>query len=398
MALFTNMRRSLHFAEFVFLVLAGSAMALVAPQASSSVQASQAQAAPGALAVGDTRAVSVRGVAVDPSGAVLPGVTVTASREGRELETTLTNGSGEFAFSRLPDGTIDLLLHLDGFEDARTRVTVPVAGTAKPGDEVRVVQRMELRARSEVVTVRADPVIAPPPPTRPVLEPVPSHEQESVCGPAMAEGLVQSSGTIRAPRTETGQGLFAAGDEILIDAGVTNSLRVGQNFVVRRRFETALFFKRGVRVFGEHSSGLLQIVSIDSQTAVAAVVYACDAMMTGDYLVPFVLDASEDTPTPSTVTLENPAHVLFADAGELVGITRRKMVIDRGERQGVRPGQRLTLLRRSKFRGTKPAIVGEAVVLAVRRDSATIRVAWATDVIYFGIDGDWAVPASSSMR
>ena len=121
-------------------------------------------------------------------------------------------------------------------------------------------------------------------------------------------------------------------------------------------------------------------------------------MMTGDYLVPFVLDASEDTTAPSTMTLENPAHVLFADAGELVGITRRKMVIDRGERQGVRPGQRLTLLRRSKFRGTKPAIVGEAVVLAVRGDSATIRVAWATDVIYFGIDGDWAVPASSPMR
>ena len=397
MALFANMRRSLHFVEFVFLVLTGSAMALVAPQASSSGQASQVQAAPDALAVGNTRAVPVRGVAVDPSGAVLPGVTVTASREGRELETTLTNGSGEFAFSRLPDGTIDLLLHLDGFEDARTRVTVPVAGTAKPGDEVRVVQRMELRARSEVVTVRADPVIAPPP-TRPVLEPVPSHDQESVCGPAMAEGLARSSGTIRAPRTETGQGLFAAGDEILVDAGVTNSLRVGQNFVVRRRFETAITATRGVRIFGEHSSGLVQIVSIDSLTAVAAVVYACDAMMTGDYLVPFVLDASEDTTAPSTVTLENPAHVLFADAGELVGITRRKMVIDRGERQGVRPGQRLTLLRRSKFRGTKPAIVGEAVVLAVRRDSATISVAWATDVIYFGIDGDWAVPASSSMR
>jgi hypothetical protein len=83
--------------------------------------------------------------------------------------------------------------------------------------------------------------------------------------------------------------------------------------------------------------------------------------------------------------------VLFADAGQLVGITRRKMVIDRGERQGVRPGQRLSLMRQSKFRGTKPTLVGEAVVLAVRRDTATIRVEWATDVIYFGDDGDWAV-------
>ena len=394
------MRRSPHFAAFVFLLLAGWTTGLVAAQTSSPGQASAVQAdTPAALAVADTWAVPVRGVAVDPTGAVLPGVTVTASRDGRELERTVTNGSGEFAFSRLPEGAIDLLLHLDGFEDAKTRVTVPVAGAAKPGDEVRVVQRMELRIRSEVVNVRAEPVIVPPPATRPVLEPVPSHDQESVCGPAMAEGLIQSSGTIRAPRTETVQGMFTAGDEILIDTGVTTSLRVGQNFIVRRRYETALTDKRGVRFFGEHSSGLLQVVSIDLQTAVAAVVYACDAMMTGDYLVPFVLGASEDTTSPSTLTLDNPAHVLFADAGELVGITRRKMVIDRGERQGVRPGQRLTLLRRSKFRGTKPAVVGEAVVLAVRRDTATIRVEWATDVINFGLDGDLAVAlASSSIR
>jgi hypothetical protein len=329
---------------------------------------------------------------MDSSGAVLPGVTVTASRDGRELEATVTNGSGEFAFTRLPEGPIDLLLHLDGFEDARTRVTVPAAGSANPGDEVRVTQRMELRTRSETVTVHADPIIAPPPSTRPVLQPVPTHNQESVCGPAMAEGIIQSSGTIRAPRTETVQGLFTAGDELLIDPGATSSLRIGDNFIVRRRYETALTDKKGVRFFGEHSSGLVQIVSIDTQSAIAAVVYACDAMMTGDYLVPFVLDAFDDTPPPTTVTVENPAHVLFADAGELMGITRRKMVIDRGERQGIRPGQRLTLLRRSKFRGTKPALVGEAVVLAVRRDTATIRVEWATDVIYFGEDGDWAVP------
>jgi len=392
------MRRSFHFAAFVFVLLAGRATSLVDAQATNADQASAVQArTPGALAVADTWIVLVRGVAVDPTGAVLPGATVTASRDGRELETTVTNKSGEFAFSRLPEGAIDLILHLDGFEDARTRVTVPVAGMAKPGDEVRVVQRMELRARSEVVTVHADPVILPPPVTRPVLEPVPSHSQESVCGPAMAEGLLQSSGTIKAIRAETGQGLFTAGDELVIDPGMTSSLRVGQNFIVRRRYETALTVKRGVRVFGvfgEHSSGLLQIVSVDAQTAVAAVIYACDAMMTGDYLVPFVLDTPQDNTAPSTLTLANPARVLFADAGEMVGITRRKMVIDRGEHHGVRPGQRLTLFRRSKFRGTRPAVVGEATVLAVRRDTATIRVDWATDVIYFGVDGDLAVPVA----
>lgn len=380
------MRRSVQIATCIAVLLA----VRTTPTAQSNAAVSS---------VRDASAVPVRGVATDPSGAVLPGVTVTASREGRDLETTVTSATGEFSFVRLPEGAVDLLLHLDGFDDARTRVIVP-AVAAKPGDEVRVVQRMELRGRTEAVTVHAEPVIVAPPVVRAVLEPVPEHDQESVCGPALAEGLIQSSGTIRAPRSETVQGLFTSGDELLIDTGLTPGVRVGQNFVVRRRYDTALTDKRGVHVQGEHSSGLLQIVSMDSATAVAAVVYACDAMMTGDYLVPFVPAAVPETPAASALTIDNPARLLFGDAGELLGVARRKLVIDRGTRQGVQPGQRLTLMRKSKFRGTKPTVVGEAVVVAVRQYTATIRVEWATDVIYFGEDGDVAVPAApvSSIR
>jgi hypothetical protein len=176
---------------------------------------------------------------------------------------------------------------------------------------------------------------------------------------------------------------------------VTTGLRVGDNFIVRRRYQTVLTDKRGVRVLGEHSSGLLQIVSVEAETAVAAVVYACDALMTGDFLVPFVPDAASDTAARSALTPDNPARLLFADVGQLLGIARRKMVIDRGEHQGVRPGQRLTLLRQSKFRGTKPTVVGEAIVVAVRQYTATILVEWATDVIYFGEDGDVAVSVAA---
>jgi hypothetical protein len=65
------------------------------------------------------------------------------------------------------------------------------------------------------------------------------------------------------------------------------------------------------------------------------------------------------------------------------------MVIDRGSERGVRVGQRLTLFRRKGRLGGRPDVVGDAIVVAVRTDSATIRVQRVTDAIS---PGDWAAP------
>jgi hypothetical protein len=63
------------------------------------------------------------------------------------------------------------------------------------------------------------------------------------------------------------------------------------------------------------------------------------------------------------------------------------MVIDRGSLHGVRVGQRVTLFRRRGGRG--PEITGDAVVVAVRIDSATIRIERVSDIIS---SGDLAAP------
>src|SRR5439155_420840 len=60
---------------------------------------------------------------------------------------------------------------------------------------------------------------------------------------------------------------------------------------------------------------------------------------------------------------------------------------------GARVGQRLTLFRWPRRSGATPAVVGEAVVVAIRADSATIRVERATDAIAFG---EWAAPQRQS--
>jgi hypothetical protein len=331
---------------------------------------------------------TVKGTVVDAMAGVLPGVSVVATAaDGRTLATAVTNGAGVFTFDGLPEGRLALRFHLDGFADATAAVTIPAP------DNTTLVQKLELSSFSETVNVRADPPPPPPPPPR-VLAPVPDHDPGSVCGPAKAEGAVPGFGAIKSRRTSATQGLFAPGDELIIETGIVNLLAPGQNFAVRRRFATPLVAGRNQIVMGEHTSGLLQIVEIDGPTATAVVVYACDEMMTGDYLAPFEPERPA-TPDPAgTPVFDKAARLLFADAGQMLGSKRRLLVIGHGSRDGIKTGQRLTIFRRSLGQRS-PLIIGTAVVVAVRRESATIRVEHSVDVIFLGDNGDWVAPQRS---
>jgi hypothetical protein len=336
----------------------------------------------------------VRGTTVDASAGVLPGVVVAAaSVDGRSLGSTVTNARGEFVLDGLPVGPVHLSFHLDGFEPSSASVTVGPQGGPRPAADAPFVHRMDLLGVTENVTVRGDPP-PPPPPPRLVLAPVPDHDQVSVCGPAMAEGDVPSFGTIRSRRDDETKVLFAAGDELLIDGGSLHGLAVGHNFVVRRRYPTALRYGRNksLIVMGEHSSGLLQIVDVEERVSTAVIVYACDEMMRGDYLTRFEPEPVHAPDPVGMPAFDRAARILFADAGQPLGVTGRMMVIDRGSRKDVRPGQRFTLFRRSRFGDARPLVIGGAVVVAVRTDSATIRVEHATDAIFFGERGDLAAP------
>jgi hypothetical protein len=341
---------------------------------------------------------SARGTVADTSGGVLPGVTVSATdADGRTLSLTVTDGTGAFTFEHLPAGPINLLFHLDGFDDAKATVTVAPAGADAVSRVATIAQQLQIKSLAETVTVRAE-LPPPPPPPRPVLQPVPEHDPSAVCGPAKAEGIVQSPGTVRSRRDEVAQKLFGGDEELLIDGGAITGMRVGQNYIVRRRYPTALVDRKGKVVMGEHSSGLVQIVSVEDEVATAVVVYACDEMMSGDYLARFDAEPPIPPDPMGPPSFDSAARILFADAGQSLGATNRMLVIDRGARDGVRPGQRFTLFRRSRFANTKPVVVGQAVVVTARRESSTVRVEQATDVVFFGEDGDWAAPQGPMQR
>ena len=112
-------------------------------------------------------------------------------------------------------------------------------------------------------------------------------------------------------------------------------------------------------------------------------------MRPGDRLASFNPEPLRAPAPAGTPDYRNAARILFPDVGQLLGAPRRLMVIDRGVASGVRVGHRVTLFRRRLSGGGAPSVVGDAVVVAVRSDSATIRVERVTDAIFFG---DWAAP------
>ena len=327
---------------------------------------------------------------------MLPGVTVVVtSIDGRVLATAVTDGRGVFAFDSLPAEPVTVAFELEGFSPAAIDVTVTRDAEARVPT-----QRLALASRAERVDVvgrvpvAAPPVpprpTPPPPPPPPHVIPVPEHDRDSVCGPAKADNSSPSFGAIRSRRYGEDKGLYAQDDQLIIDGGTLKGLAVGQNLAARRRFRAGDAPNAPV---GEHTAGVLQIVAAGERASIAVVIYTCDEMMRGDELAAFAAEPVRAAEPVGTPAFDHAARILFADAGQLIGAPRRLMVIDRGRDGGVHAGQRLTLFRRSRLGGGTPTSVGDAVVVAVRADSATIRVERATDAIAFG---DFAAPQTSA--
>jgi hypothetical protein len=221
--------------------------------------------------------------------------------------------------------------------------------------------------------------------------PVPAHDRDSVCGPAKPGATQESFGTILS-RRDADRELYSTDDEVVIDGGTLDGLEAGQNVAVRRYFRVA--DAAGAPITGEHTAGVIQIVAAHDHVSSAVVVYACDELRKGDFLAPFTPEPLRSPDPVGVPAFDAAARILYADAGQMLGAPRRLMVIDRGRDQGIHAGERLTLFRRGHGGAAKQSIVGDAVVVAVRSDSATIRVEGVSDAI---AAGDWAAPQRPSL-
>lgn len=337
-------------------------------------------------------AARVTGRVTDGSGAALPGVTVTLTPVIGAPVSVVTDGVGQFLSPPLAAGSYAIAFALPGFA-SQTRAGITVRGS----DLFILDQQLEVAALKESVeVVAAAPAPPPPPPpppppvrlaapARPEPVPVPKEALASVCGPGQSTGAALTIGRLVAHRDERNRSLFGAGDVLVIDAGTDVGLEAGQNLVVRRTFRPGA--TRGAErraASGEQTAGLIQVVDAGDRASVVVVVYACGELYAGDTVEPFdalpVLTA-QGVLAPS---YDDPAHIVLGAHGQTIGAERQLMVIDRGSAQGAARGQRLTVFRRALGDRGPVRAIADAIIVAVRADSATIRIERTSDAVSVG--------------
>lgn len=327
------------------------------------------------------------GRVADASGAALPGVTVTLTSDMLRVPVVVvTDEVGQYVTPLLLAGRYTVTFELGGFEPQRREGIEILAG------QVVVLDRqMHVGAVTESVEVVAS---APPPPApfpkfeappAPKVVPLPTEALASVCGPGQPSDEDLSVGTILGHRDEKNRSVFGVRDILLLDLGADFGATVGQNFVVRRRFR--LGDKAGPlkdASFGEQTAALVQIVETHPATSVAVVVYTCGELYAGDSLQPFdplpVLSARAG----GSPRFEDPARIIFGEHGVSMGAPKQLMVIDRGASNGAERGQRLTIFRRIQGERGPVSTIADAVVIAVRENSATIRIERSSDAVSVG--------------
>lgn len=183
-----------------------------------------------------------------------------------------------------------------------------------------------------------------------------------------------------------GRIMFGPGEPLIINAGTAQGIKPGQQYFVRRHVRdaftpaTANFIPISV-----HTAGWVTIVDAKDNLAVATVTHACDGVIEGDYLEPYV---DPIVPQASAVggapDFAHPGQIVMADERRQTGYPGLLMLVNRGSDHGVRAGQAITIYRET-YNGHGPIVdVGRATVVSVRPQTALVRIDSTRDAVYIG--------------
>lgn len=344
---------------------------------------------PASIAAAQTDRARLMGMVTDGSGGALPGVTVTLTTGQMRPAPAVTDGEGRYLTAWLAPGTYTITFALSGFE-TRTVNNVQL-GAAQT---VVLDQQLSLATLSETVEVTAPAPPPPPPPPAPPVNLIPPRPQAkpvdkeilaSVCGPRQSLDYSLAIGRVVSHRDESSRQLLGPGDLLRIDAGEKQGVAAGQNLVVRRRFQTGdMAASKKLQTFGEQAAGLVQIMETHRESSVAMVVYACGEIVAGDTVEPYVPQPAFFAIGEGAPRFDEPARITFGEHGRKTAAAGQMMVIDRGIMQGVQRGQRLTIFRRTSATEGSNVTIGDGVIIAVRADSATLRIDRTTDAVTVG--------------
>jgi hypothetical protein len=167
---------------------------------------------------------------------------------------------------------------------------------------------------------------------------------------------------------------FATRDSVVVLSGGTpQGLMPGQRFYARRLLGPRAGEAHTEKVIGAvHTAGWLTVIAADENSALARIDYACDAVMTGDYLEPYVEPTLPDVAaTGGRTDFANMGRVLQGtDRHEMFG-AGDFVVIDRGLEKGLTAGSRVAFYR-DRLNGTPLVELGTGIVMEVSATTAKV--------------------------
>lgn len=178
------------------------------------------------------------------------------------------------------------------------------------------------------------------------------------------------------------QRIFFQGDVLYVDIGVNRGAVPGQEFWIVRPAGLVTAAQSDTKTIGRiwETPGRLRIICAMEEESIAEIVQSCDPAVIGDRLLPF-----EPIPIPlvrrsRTVTSCDPpsgklsGHIV-ASFDRVTPIGQESIVfLDRGELDGLTPGDFLTVYRFGTAAGAVRTILGEAAVLTTRNRSAVAKI------------------------
>jgi len=252
----------------------------------------------------------------------------------------------------------------------------------------------------DVAVVEPEPVeedVVPEQTTVSELEPIEDYEPEEEYDEAMPYPLGSSSDvycfarlfedegifpfTIMSAERVNFQDSFTSGDILYLDGGVEEGVRAGDRFFVFERLRPLSH-----PVSQDHMGvvynqiGQLKVLCAQDHTSIAEITLACDAIVIGDYLLPF-----EPVPVPLVVK-PDPSDRCDSPNGKPTGYvvfniddvydvaTENLVMVDLGSSEGLYPGQFATVFRMNPVEGMPRLVIGELGILTVHDNYSTAKV------------------------
>jgi hypothetical protein len=208
--------------------------------------------------------------------------------------------------------------------------------------------------------------------------------RDAACAPSSPSVRPAAALTVAAGR-EVGKGLFGIGDAVVVRGGTAQGVKAGDEYYVRRVVDDRFAeHEPGVYRISVHTAGAVQILEAQDDASVATVTYACDGVMLGDFLEKFERPAIPAAGVGASPDYAHPAQLILGSEKRQSAAAGQFMVVDRGSDHGLRPGQQLTIFRRTLPEGGPVANVGKATVFTVLPESSVVRIESSLDAVYVG--------------